>query len=226
MKKVKKEKSFLKKYWPVVVYLDDLREVVEVMKAICTSVELSSDDYIFESLDDAKEHFSNRIQTNFKISGSGPYSRVDYSRWETEVYVSSGDKSAQLFHELDEILIRQQRHLPFLYSYWIWIVSGLLGLFSFLFGQSMSDFASWIISGFSILVSLWFLYVMIVVTRRHSLIRFEQRSKTPTFFEQNKNAILMSILTGIISGGIGYGFAKLKDRTIFQPLATNTDKPK
>jgi hypothetical protein len=211
MKKVKKEKSFSKKYWPVVVYLDDLREVVETMAQHCATLEISSEDYIFESLDDAKEHFGNRPQLNFKVRASDPYSYVEYSRMETELHVSPGGKSAQLFHEVDELMIRQQRHLPFLYSWWMWLPSMVLPLISLAAQKHIGETGSSILSTIAMLFSLWFLYVMYINGRRHSLVKLQRRSELPTFLEQNRNAIVMSVITGLISGGIGYGFAKLKD---------------
>jgi hypothetical protein len=92
-----KGKPFRKKYRPVVVYFEALEDIFYTMKAACESVEVSSEDYKFETIEDARKHFGGRPQVAFTISGWKPYATVEFSRLEASLYVSAGDKSAQLY---------------------------------------------------------------------------------------------------------------------------------
>jgi hypothetical protein len=127
MKRIKKEKAFSKEYYPVVVWLDDLQELYDILKKQGGEVDISNDDYKFESIEDATNHFGRRPQYSLTLSGSKPYSQVEFTRLWTRLYVSAGPDSARTYYDLDEVLIRSQRRFPFLYNYWlavpIWLTS-------------------------------------------------------------------------------------------------------
>jgi hypothetical protein len=219
VKKIKKAKPFSKKYRPVVVYLDAMQEIYDTMKAISEKVELSSDDYKFDSLDDAKEHFGSRPQFVFTLSASVPYVQVEFSRMEAKVYVAAGDKSAQLFHELDAIMTGQQRAFGVLYSQWLWVPTMLASVAS----GTLSDRVPQIYALPALILGLalfaWYIWIAYVGMRRQSLLFFVRRSQAQTFMELNRNAIVLTIVTSLISGAIGYGFARLKDKATSEPPA-------
>jgi hypothetical protein len=54
MQKIKVEKPFRKKYRPVVLYFEALEEIFYLLKETCEKVEIASDDYKFESLQDGR----------------------------------------------------------------------------------------------------------------------------------------------------------------------------
>jgi hypothetical protein len=211
MKKVKKAKPFSKKYYPVVLYLDALQELDETFRENCKSVEISSADYKFDSLDDAKQHFGDRPQFEFSFSSSDPYAQVEFSRMEAKLYVSSGVKAAHLFHELDAIIQKQQRSAKALYKQWIWGSLMFLSIPASLLIDKVPKHIqlTWLV--FLTAVFVWYMWVVYVGLRLQSVLIFARRSEAKTFFETNRNAIIMTILTSLISGAIGYGFAKLRD---------------
>lgn len=211
MKKVKKAKPFSKKYYPVVLYLDALQELDEAFRENCKSLEISSADYKFDSLDDAKQHFGDRPQFEFSFSSSDPYAQVEFSRLEANLYVSSGVKAAHLFHELDAIIEKQQRSPKLLYWPWLWIPLNLISLASAPFIDKTPKGAQLTWLALVSLSFVWYLWTAYVGIRRQSVLIFTRHGEAKTFFETNRNAIIMTILTSLISGAIGYGFAKLKD---------------
>jgi hypothetical protein len=93
--------------------------------------------------------------------------------------------------------------------------------------ERLSDVVGIAYTALYLIALAWFLWAAYVGVRRHSLVIFERRSEAKTFLEQNRNAILMTVVTSIISGAIGYGFGKLKDATpTAAPAATTVEKPK
>lgn len=224
MQRVKKAKPFVKKYKPVVAYLDALEEIVYTVQTCCEKIELSSEDYTFESLQDAVAHFGSRPQFDFKISGSKPSVQVSFSRMEASVYVFPDEKAAQLFHDLDVIVSAQQRTLGILYSNWMWLpVFFLLSIVSTIGGKfsSVGDLAY---LGVMTAAFAWFVWISYVGLRRHSVLIFERRNQAKTFMDQNRNAIAMCVITSVLSGSIGYAFARLKDASC--PPAISTEKAK
>jgi hypothetical protein len=107
MEIIKKEKSYLKSYDPVVVWLDDLTEIIRTMQT--TEPEITTDDYKFSSLDDLKEHFGGQEIHKLKISSTKPYSSVTFERFSVDLYVGSSPTSGQLYHELDDLLMMRVR---------------------------------------------------------------------------------------------------------------------
>lgn len=211
MSKVKKEKPFRKKYLPVVVYFDALEELYYTIKETCQSVEISSADYNFESLQSAKEYFGSRPQVDISISGSKPYVSLDFDAASTTLHITDDEKAAKLFYELDSILSAQQRAAKHLYGNWVWIPVMLASSGLTIASQILPPTIGYIYAAIVALSFFWVVWAVYVDLKRHSVVMFERRSEAKTFLETNRNAIVMSIITSIISGAIGYGFAKLKD---------------
>src|SRR4051812_6476656 len=105
MPTLKKEKTFRKEYSPVVLWLEDLQRIAEVLGSKGGSVEISTEDYRFDSVEDAAQHFGQRQQLQLNISTNKPFAQVEFARLWTKVYVSSGLDSASLYYDLDEILM-------------------------------------------------------------------------------------------------------------------------
>lgn len=221
MQKKKNAKPFVKKYWPVVVHLDALEEIYDTMKETCEQVEVINDDYTFESLEDARKHLTGRPQQNFKLSALRPSASVEFSSMETSVYVRGGEKAAQLFHELNGILAPRQRWPHFLYSQWLAIPMLALSSSTSFVTPHMSEIGSLIYNALVVLAFAWFAWISFLGVKRHSVLFFERRNETKSFMEQNRNAIVLTIVTSLITGAIGFGFGKLKD----WPTAATSNSP-
>jgi hypothetical protein len=55
MEKLKKQKSFGRSYRPVVIWLEDLAEIVSTLKENAKDVHISTDDYLFTTTEGMKE---------------------------------------------------------------------------------------------------------------------------------------------------------------------------
>jgi len=207
MKRIKKQKTFSKEYYPVVLWTEDLQELCDALKSKGGAVEISTDDYKFESIGDATEYFGQKSQCDLKLSSDKPYAQVEFSRIWTRVYVSPGENSAAVFHDLDELLVRRQRKLPFLYSYWILVP---LLLLSFIPAEWSSLIFPWKEIA-SIVLFVWYFRVMFIKLRRHSLIRFQRHSDARPFWERNRDQLLLMLISAAVGGLITLAGAKLKE---------------
>jgi hypothetical protein len=114
MEKVRKEKSFGRSYRPIVIWLEDLAEIVSTLRKNAKDVHIATEDYLFETVEELKEHFGTQTQFAMEVTSSIPYVRLELTRLWVKLHVSAGPQSAQLFHDIDSILARRQRRFPFL----------------------------------------------------------------------------------------------------------------
>jgi hypothetical protein len=124
MEKVRKQKSFTRSYRPVVIWLEDLAEIVSTLKETAKGVQISTEDYHFPTVEEVAAHHGSQTQFAMEITSSSPYVRLEFDRSTVRLHVSSGPQSAQLFHDIDAVLARRQRSI--FYSYW-WFVPIKLG---------------------------------------------------------------------------------------------------
>jgi hypothetical protein len=131
-----------------------------------------------------------------------------------------GEKSAQLYHDIDNIMTQQQRKFGFFYSQWFQFGALLLFVSEAFFADRLPKYLNEPFVGLMVLLVVSTLWASFIRLRRHSVVRFERRNEAQTFLTQNRNAIALTIVTSLISGAIGYGFAKLKDGLPLAPAVT------
>jgi hypothetical protein len=78
-------------------------EIFDRIKAVANSVELSNNDYKFDTLDNAVNYFDGHKQYELKITASKPYLVYTCGRHGNDLYIGADPSSAQLFLDLNEI---------------------------------------------------------------------------------------------------------------------------
>jgi hypothetical protein len=160
----------------------DLDELFDTLKAAGETVELSTENYKFDSVKELQEHFGPRPLFGLSIRSSQPFASIDLTRSDAGVYVTAGDHSAQLFREIDDVLMRCQRarHAPWLYSNWITVIILLIGLQPMiipfpptwppiLLGVQLALFPWWLWVGLLVSVGIQWFGSSVVTRRVHSL---------------------------------------------------------
>src|SRR5258708_31191860 len=104
MKYVQNETILRKSYAPVVVTLDELNAIMAILVSAGGVIDLSNEEYKFESIDEAKEHFGSVPTRSFKISSYKPSASIDLDKLSATLFVHPGPAQRQLFHEIDDIL--------------------------------------------------------------------------------------------------------------------------
>lgn len=218
MKKVKQEKSFRRSYWPLVVWFDQLAELLAVMKEAGNEVSITVKDYQFDTIEELREQFGVGSLRELKLSITKPFAYLEFSSTWVIAYVSSGPHAPKLFFELDEILSRCQRKPTFLYSQWLLLALGIGEYFllsSDKFSNSAFDIAILLLAAF---LAPWVIWVGFIRTTRTSLIRLQRRFEAKTFVERNKDQLIILLIGALIGGAVTFGGVVLKER--FYPSAT------
>src|ERR1700738_1666511 len=211
MNYVKNETSLRKSYAPVVVTLDALNAIMAILVQAGGQIDLSNEDYKFESIDEAQEHFGSVPTRSFKISSYKPSAHIELDKSSSNLFVSPSPTYRQLFHEIDDILSKCERKPRIIYSYWMLLAATVPWMISLVWQFIYAGIPVFL--GFQILFGLLLLWGQIITTLRHSVIIFQRRHERQTFFVRSRDAILLAVVTSLISGAIGYGFAKMKEPT-------------
>jgi hypothetical protein len=210
MAKQKIEKSYDRDYGPVVLWLDDIKEIYERLKATASDVEISNKDYKFDNLESVINYFDGHTQYQMVVSASKPYVRYSCHRHGSSLRVGSGPSSAELFLELDEIIGRRQRKPKWAYSWWIMLVLMALGPLQFLFLEDTARRLG--ILAIQLILFAWFMRAMFIGLRRGSVIHMVKRSEAPDFLKRNKDQLLMMVISALVGGILTFAGTQLKDK--------------
>jgi hypothetical protein len=216
MEKVKKQKSFGRSYRPVVIWLEELSEIVSILKEAAKDVQISTEDYRFATVDELKEHYNSQAQFAMEITSLSPYVHIEFTRLWVKAHVASGPQSAKLFHEIDDILVQRQRGI--FYSWW-WIVLFFVAGAAAHFIPEQSA-----ITAVQLVLAVWFLWVMFVSLRRTAVINLQRRSEARPFLERNKDQLILLLVGALLGGLVTLGGIVMKER--FYPSAPTASVPK
>ena len=184
MKPVKKDKSFLQEYVDWLYGLTDVNEIISIFDG--GSIDISTDDYQFASIDEAKEHFNSRPIHSFKISSTKPSASVEFGRMFAKSYVASSPTSLQLYHELDEVMKRCQRKPATLYKYWaVFLAPQIPWATSFAWDPKVGGFP--VLVGLQLILLSWMLWVIFISLRSHTVVILKRRDEAPSFFRRNRD---------------------------------------
>jgi hypothetical protein len=226
MEKIRKQKSYRRSYGPVVIWLEDLAEIVAILNENCNDVQISTEDYRFKTVDELKDHVGSQAQFALEIDGHSPYVSADFDRTSATFHVSAGTQAAYVFHEIDSIIARRQRHFPLIYNWWLLMLSSIatLGLSYFWILTGQTGPARHVLSVVQIITFLWFLWAAFVNVRRTSVVKLQRRSEARPFFERNKDQLLMLLIGAIVGGLMTFAGVVVKEK--FYPSAPAVSLPK
>jgi hypothetical protein len=214
MKAVKKEKSFTKDFGPLVLWREKLNELLLAVNS--DKIEISTEDYSFESLDEVKEHFGQRPINTLKIASLKPHMSVTFGKLGSTCWVYASPTAAQLFLEIDEILKRCERKPRILYSNWISAFAFLpLGV-SQMWDPKYNEFPVLLIP--ALVVFIWIIRATYINLRWHSVLHMERRYEAPSFFQRNRDQMWMMIISAIVGGLLTFAGTQLKEK--FYPSFT------
>jgi hypothetical protein len=201
----RKPEALSKVYMPLILWREDLEDLLSVIARRNGAVEIVKGDYIFETLDELAAHAGSRDETNLAISSSKPYSQIELRPWQARVFVAADDATSGIFYEIDKVLTSCQRRIPFLYSYWtVNTITTAVILLSFFAGWSVSHAG---MPGYFSLIPLlllgWTVWVLFVRLKRNSVIRLERRVDRKSFFRRKKDELALIIISALTGAGLG-----------------------
>lgn len=189
---------------PITLYSDDLDFIHEKILDTCSKIEYSTDRYEYDSLEELKKESSPKVD-NLSISGRNPYISIDISKHRIWLY-TSGENSdvVNLYYFFKDYLQKKGSIYSKIFNTWIWgiinaffLPSGLLFLFSDYFLKKTPISSNKVlILGLSVLVIG--LLISLIFYRKGSVIYLSSKNDTDSFFERNRDSIILLVLGAII----------------------------
>jgi hypothetical protein len=214
MKTIKKEKSFTKDFGPLVLWREDLNDLL--LAVASEKIEISTEDYSFESLDEVEEHFGQRPINTLKIASVKPHMSVTFGRMGSTCWVYASPTAAQLFLAIEGILERCERRPRKFYGTWISPIAFLPLAMTFIWDPKIGVFPVMLVP--SLLIFSWVLRVGYINLRWHSVLHMQRRYETPSFFQRNKDQMWMLVISAIVGGLLTFAGTQLKEK--FYPSVT------
>jgi len=200
-------------YPPLKIYLGELEEIEKLLTQDGAVIEILTTEYKYTSIQEltddlSKKHLqtvkSLRIKTNTNFK---TYVNLEMYESVASLYVSPTDRGgAGIFYKLDDILRRCRIPLHKFYNhkfrYLLAIVGIIVGYGSFLLSQNLLPYV-FIIWSASVGTLIWFAWSGYIVSKRHSIIALVHKHSEKNFWQRNKDALLVSIISAIIGFILG-----------------------
>lgn len=187
---------------PVTLYLEDIQEILDKLD-ICEEIELSDDDYEYDSLDELKERKGKKLKT-LNINGHRPYIHVDIRKHDVRLYLDSSSTNAiARFFYLKDFLSHKSSWYTKIFNYFVWYIITLVYLFTAMsvlayFKIPFTNPFFLIITGIIILSDILSAYLYF----QGSSIHLESKNLVESFFSRNSDAIILVIIGAILGGFI------------------------
>lgn len=184
----------------VMLYRDDLDEIVDIMQRHCLSTSISDDKFQYESLDDLQKNKGRQIKS-VTFGGSEPYVSLSFASRHpyTFLYASGEEEAEAIFLKLRDLLFKRRRAIARLAPWRFW----LLMTVAILFGAGLVP--RWIhspavlMSVNAIVVLSIAMLVLGVATKMGflSVLFLDRRHEVDTFWQRNRDKILTSLVTAV-----------------------------
>jgi len=199
----KRTKSLRQELPPCTLFLDDIEEIIQKMKAVTSDIKFANKDYEFDSLKELIKNSGNKIK-ELDISGYGI--SVDIEKHRISIYVSGyKEKDIGIFYTLREFLKNKAGWLRRFLRPWRWWLIfwfSLMGIGIICVIIKNVPELKMFVDIFSIILGLMlFCWVIsLLLMWKGSTIYLERRHKVSKFWERNRDTIIVGIITAIIGG--------------------------
>lgn len=183
------------------LYLDDIKEIFEILFNSAENVTIETKNYMLDSMEDFTELHEEKIH-DITLSSQEPYVTVKFSPSRISLYIGKdNNESRGIFEKIKKILIKCER--PF-----TWILHNSVAytlctyLFFCLIGFSIAikdAFLSVYFSLLFILCLLWAIYGWNDRFYHFSTIILKYRINYPSFIKRNKDRIIIALISAVVS---------------------------
>jgi hypothetical protein len=232
MERIKIEKALERSYGPIVIWFDDLSEIVNMLKQAPGGVQIDMQGYRYDSLDELREKAGGRTQSALTIASQseGDASAVSLELTPVSVTLSVFDpqgrsEAVKLFYDIDHIIAPCVRRFAPLYKIGnVGVVWCLLLLFLFQFPPTFEDKVNVALAVLFGVLLLWSIWATFVNVRWSSVIRLQRRVEARPFLERNKDQLLVLLFGAAIGVLTSFSGVALKEQ--FYPSATSCSTSK
>lgn len=174
------------------LFLEDIREIFEILTTPDDTPYFVIDDFTFESIDEFFDRYDRKVIKNMNIESKDNRITIRFRRWGSSIiYYPSYDKSLRAFHDCNEVLMSCRSSLWIFYR---WNTLLILTFFSFI--DTFVQFSY--VELFSIISSVILFIFVILNARGKSLLIISKKSSWNNIAERNRDLII-AILSAILS---------------------------
>lgn len=184
------------------LYLDDIEQIVEIVKTQLPDVVFKDDDYEYESIDEIKERVGSKLD-KFQIVANGSAQEdnlLELSIYERTISLHVNRNHELLWHQVKGYIEERApwyRHI--LASGWYLGVMFILITQYQLYIDKMGKFSppTWMIVTIISCATLAVIDIWITITHRGVML--ERRHAVSGFFSRNKDRLIMLIIGGLLT---------------------------
>jgi hypothetical protein len=204
MKKI--DNQVFKTYNNAKLYIDDLLEIIDIIKENSNGIKITINNFILEDNDDITK-FTKEPMKKIEMRGNSTRFSFSYEKSKIQLYYTDDIISLGIFNKIEKILVERNRLLlsiiknPVFYSFAL-LLSLLFGIIPIIVKDINSNCKS-----VMLVIQLSLLLVVIInmfvsLKKIGSIIYLEKKSNMPSFFSRQKDVILTNILSLLIGSGV------------------------
>lgn len=199
MERIDKRNS--KSYPPLILYIEELKEIIGVFKESSECPKIKSGDYKYESMDELIANCKGQCINDLDNSIYNPLISLTL----TNKYASLSCHSSKpapmgLFHNIDKILTKAV--IPFHAAFHHYTVFALMMPISAMMAYFFFTNIPLGIFIAAALIYYWY-FSFRLDEKRHSRIWIKHRSETGGFLKRNKDQLIVALIAAVVGGAIG-----------------------
>jgi hypothetical protein len=184
---------------PVLLYRDDIEQIVEVMQELSPNVELSTDHYKFNDLKEWAE-LKRDYFTNMQVLTRTPFVSLELKESEIWLYIAEDTaQSRGAFEKIKRILADHTRPSVKVMNTWMPPMAGAICLQPITFLTLHRSWASLTIAAIIVLgCAWWFWWAVHTRFHKYSIVIPKYRTDAPSFWKRNSDKIVLGIITAAL----------------------------
>lgn len=209
--------SLTRYFGPVILYRDDIEQIIKVMKSVTEKVEISGEGYTFETEQEWVDLKFDQL-TSFQVRSSGK-SYLSFVLSKSDVYLFLGDDLPEgrgAFEQIKTIVRHCGRRPQFLYSFggsFSISVFGLLGCVAILTQVLTKNSA--LLPPFAVAVALsgvWSTWWTYLSKFRNGIVIPKYRRDVPNFWTRNADKIALAVISCLIGAAVSWLFSQCNSK--------------
>jgi len=189
-------------YKPCILYLDDLQTIYNILHEVSPNIIVSSKEYEFENIDDISK-LENKTIHYLIMQINEPHIKLEFANSSISFYASKDDFYTRgIASKIKEVFAKRERPLMWLFN--PKVTGGIIGTSIALYFLKkeilplryipLIELVSYLLFVFGLLFG-W--YSMKIDFNRYATIHLENFKSKISFWQKNKDAILLAILSAI-----------------------------
>jgi len=182
----------------VLLYRDDIEQIVELLREVSSDVELSTDEHKFNDVKEWAE-LKRDYFTNMHLKTRNPYVSLDLSKQSVHLYIAEDTpQSRGAFEKIKRFLMDRKPPGQKLLNLWMPPLVLNLPLYAFLFLPGPLRGRDWTtisVTGILMLGCVWWYWLGFQSRfRKYSIIVPKYRIDAPNFWKRNSDKIVLAVI--------------------------------